>query len=119
MRDCLMAGLARLYGVIANMVTRRRNEIGVRVALGADRGRIVRLVLREAGLLLFIGLVAGAALALWAGRATSELLYGLKSYGPATLLGAIGLLAAVALAASYIPARRASRLEPMTALRED
>jgi len=131
-RDRLMAALAGafavlagllavlgIYGVIAYMVTRRRNEIGVRVALGADRGRIVRLILREAALLLAIGLAVGAALALWAGRATSALLYGLKPYDPATLAGAIGLLAAVALTASYIPARRASRLEPMTALRED
>ena len=108
-----------LYGVIAYMVARRRNEIGVRVALGADRGRIVRLVLREAVLLLVIGAVAGVGLALWAGRAASALLFGLKPTDPATFAAAIALLAGVALIASYGPARRAAKVEPMQALRED
>jgi predicted permease len=108
-----------LYGVIAYMVARRRNEIGVRVALGADGRRIVRLVLREAALLLAIGVVAGTGLALWAGRAATALLFGLKPYDPATFAGAIGLLAAIALIASYGPARRAARMDPVQALRED
>jgi ABC-type antimicrobial peptide transport system permease subunit len=132
LRDRLMATLAGafgflaavlatlgLYGVIAYMVARRRNEIGVRVALGADRSRIVRLVLREAALLLAIGAVVGVGLALWAGRAASALLYGLKPTDPATFAGAIALLSAVALIASYGPARRAARVEPMQALREE
>ena len=132
LRDRLMAILAGafgilagmlatlgLYGVIAYMVARRRNEIGVRVALGANRGRVVRLVLREAALLLAVGLVAGTGLALWAGRAAGALLFGLKPYDPTTLAFAVTLLAAVALLASYIPALRASRMEPMSALRED
>jgi ABC-type antimicrobial peptide transport system permease subunit len=131
-RDRLMAMLAGsfgllaavlatlgLYGVIAYMVARRRNEIGVRVALGADRGRVVQLVLREALLLLAAGLVIGTGLALWAGRAAGALLFGLKPYDPPTLVMAILLLAAVALLASYLPALRASRMEPMSALRED
>ena len=131
-RDRLMATLAGsfgflaavlatlgLYGVIAYMVARRRNEIGVRMALGADRGRVVRLVLREAALLLVAGLVIGTGLALWAGRAASALLFGLKPTDPATFAAAIGLLAVVALIASYAPARRASRVEPMQALREE
>jgi ABC-type antimicrobial peptide transport system permease subunit len=101
------------------MVARRRNEIGVRVALGADRGRVVRLVLREAVLLLALGLAMGTGLALWAGRAAGALLFGLKPYDPQTLVAAVVLLAAVALLASYLPALRASRLQPMTALRED
>jgi putative ABC transport system permease protein len=108
-----------LYGVISYMVARRRNEIGVRVALGADRGRVVRLVLREALLLLAIGLAVGAALALWAGRAAAALLFGLKPYDPVSLASAVLLLAGVALLASYLPAIRASRLEPMSALREE
>src|SRR5471032_1387050 len=129
MRDRLMATLAGsfgflaavlatlgLYGVIAYMVARRRNEIGVRIALGANRGRVVRLVLREAALLLAAGLAIGTGLALWAARA---MLFGLKAYDPATFAGAIALLALVALLASYGPARRASRLEPMQALREE
>jgi putative ABC transport system permease protein len=132
MRDRLMAALAGafgllagllavlgLYGVISYMVARRRNEIGVRIALGAGRARVIQLVLKEAALLLAAGLAVGAGLALWAGRAATAMLYGLKPYDSATLGGAIGLLAVVALAASYGPAHRASRLEPMDALREE
>jgi putative ABC transport system permease protein len=132
MRDRLMAALAGafgalagslavlgLYGVISYMVARRRNEIGVRIALGAGRGRVIQLVLKEAALLLAAGLVVGVGLALWAGRAATAMLYGLKPYDSVTLGGAIGLLAVVALAASYGPAHRASRLEPMDALREE
>jgi len=132
LRDRLMATLAGsfgflaavlatlgLYGVIAYMVARRRNEIGVRIALGAGRARVIRLVLREAALLLVAGLAIGTGLALWAGQAASAMLFGLKAYDPATLAGAIALLAMVALIASYGPARRASRLEPMQALREE
>jgi predicted permease len=132
LRDRLMAMLAGsfgllaailatlgLYGVIAYMVARRRNEIGVRVALGADRGRVVRLVLREALVLLAVGLAIGTGLALWAGRAAGALLFGLKPNDPVTLVLAILLLATVSLLASYWPAFRASRMEPMSALRED
>ncbi len=128
-RDRLMATLAGafgllagvlatigLYGVIAYMVARRRNEIGIRMALGADRRGVVRLVLREAAVLVVVGLAVGAGLALWAGRAAASLLFGLKPNNPAALAGAMALLAAVALAASYAPARRAARLDPMQAL---
>ena len=108
-----------LYGVIAYMVARRRNEIAVRIALGAGRGRVIRLVLREAALLLAIGLAVGMGLTLWAGRAAAAMLYGLKPNDPATLGTAVALLATVAPAASYGPARRASRVEPMDALREE
>ena len=108
-----------LYGVIAYMVARRRNEIGVRIALGADRGRVIRLVMREAMLLLAVGLAAGVFLAFWAARAAATLLYGLKPYDPASMLVAIVLLAVIALAASYAPARRAAALEPMAALRNE
>jgi hypothetical protein len=131
-RDRLMAALAGafgllagalavlgLYGVIAYMVARRRNEIGVRIALGASRGSVIGLVLREAALLLTIGLAAGTALAVWAGQAAASLLYGLKPRDPLTLGGAVALLALVALAASYGPAWRASRLQPMDALRDE
>jgi predicted permease len=118
----LLAGLLStlgLYGVIVYMVARRRNEIGVRLALGADRGRVVRLVLREACLLVLIGLAIGTGLALWLGRAAASLLYGLKPYDPLALAGALSLLAAVSLLASYAPALRAARLHPMDALREE
>ena len=132
MRDRLMAVLAGgfgllagllavlgLYGVIAYMVARRRNEIGVRIALGASRGQVIGLVLKEAVLLLAIGLTVGAALAAWAGQAAASLVYGLKPQDPLTLGAAVALLAMVALFASYGPARRASRLQPMDALRDE
>ncbi len=132
MRDRLMATLAGafgflagslavlgLYGVIAYMVARRRNEIGVRIALGASRGRVIGLVLKEAVLLLAIGLALGAALAAWAGQAAASLVYGMKPNDPWTLGGAVALLALVALFASYGPAWKASRLQPMEALRDE
>jgi putative ABC transport system permease protein len=108
-----------LYGVIAYMVARRRNEIGVRVALGADRARVIRLVLREAILLLSVGLTAGIILALWAGRAAATLLYGLQPHDAVSLVAASALLATITLIASYVPARRAAALDPMAALREE
>jgi predicted permease len=132
MRDRLMAALAGafgilagvlailgLYGVIAYMVARRRNEIGVRIALGATRTRVVGLVLREATLLLAIGLTIGLGFAAWAGRTAASIVYGLKPGDPLTLGAAVALLALVALAASYSPASRAARLHPMDALREE
>src|SRR5437762_5399540 len=102
-----------LYGVIAYMVARRRNEIGVRIALGASRAQVIILILREAVLLLAIGLTLGTALAAWAGQAAESLVYGLKLRDPLTLGGAVALLAIVALLASYGPAWRAARLQPM------
>jgi putative ABC transport system permease protein len=118
----LLAGLLAtigLYGVISYMVAQRRNEIGVRVALGADRARVIGLVMREAGVLLMIGLIAGTALAVWTARAASTLLFDLKPYDPATLVTACAILAGVGMVASYAPARSASRLDPMQALREE
>jgi len=108
-----------LYGVISYMVARRRNEIGIRMALGADRTSVIGLVLREAGVMLFAGVVVGTLLALWAGQAASTLLFGLKAHDPVTLAGAVALLSLVALLASFAPARRASRLDPMNALRDE
>jgi putative ABC transport system permease protein len=118
----LLAGLLAtlgLYSVIAYMVARRQNEIGVRMALGAGRSQVIRLVLREAILLLGVGLTVGIVIALWAGRAAATLLFGLRPYDPISMVAAIALLTAIALAASYAPARRAAALEPMIALREE
>jgi putative ABC transport system permease protein len=108
-----------LYGVMSYMVARRRNEIGIRMALGAGRGNVVAMVLSEAGWLVGIGLAAGIALALAAARAASGMLFGLEPNDPATLLMAAGGLAAVAILASYLPARRAANLDPTVALREE
>jgi ABC-type antimicrobial peptide transport system permease subunit len=108
-----------LYGVMSYMVARRRSEIGIRMALGADRRDVVRLVMREAGVLLIAGLAVGTVSALAAAQSARSLLFGLTPYDPLTLVTAAAALAAVAALASYVPARRASRLEPTQALREE
>jgi putative ABC transport system permease protein len=106
-----------LYGVISYTVAQRTNEIGIRMALGAQRSGIVGLILREVAVLIGIGIAIGAVLALGGGRAASSLLYGLKANDSLTLALAVILLATIGLAAIFVPARRASRLDPMVALR--
>jgi predicted permease len=108
-----------LYGVISYIVARRRTEIGIRMALGADAREIVRMVLSDAARLLAVGLGLGAALAIVAGMAASSLLYGLKPWDPATLALAAAGLGVIALFASWLPAHRASRVSPTVALRQD
>jgi len=108
-----------LYGVISYLVAKRRNEIGIRIALGADRLGVVRLVLGEAGLQVALGLAVGTVLAVAAARTATSLLYGLEPGDPLVIGAADALLASVAFLASLLPALRASRLEPMAALRED
>ena len=108
-----------LYGVMSYMVARRRNEIGIRMALGADRGEVVRMVMREAGLLLGAGLLVGGVMAIAAARTARTLLFGLEPGDPTTLAMSAIALAAVAMLASYLPALRAARLEPTEALREE
>jgi predicted permease len=106
-----------LYGVIAYIVQRRTNEIGIRMALGAGRGSILRMILIDALLLLAVGIVVGLGLSVALAKTASSLLFGVKPADPITLGLAAALLAVVAAAASYIPARRASRVDPMVALR--
>ena len=106
-----------LYGVIAYLVAQRTNEVGIRMALGAGGSDILKIFLGETVVLLGIGCVAGGALSVAAGRAASALLYGLKPYDPVTFVLAAALLAAVAISASFVPARRAARVDPMVALR--
>jgi predicted permease len=108
-----------LYGVISYMVERRRNEIGIRIALGANRANVLNLVLREAGVLLVAGLAIGIGLALAVGRAASSLLFGLQPNDPVTIGASVAGLAVVAIAASLLPAMRAARVEPMVTLREE
>jgi putative ABC transport system permease protein len=106
-----------LYGVMSYMIARRRKEIGVRMALGADRRRVVQLVLKEAVVLLGVGLLIGVPLALAVGRLAEKLLFGVKSRDAVSLAGAIVLLSAMSMLAAYIPARRAAAGDPMSAVR--
>jgi len=118
----LLAGLLAtigLYGVMSYIVERRRNEIGIRIALGADRHTVIAMIMREAAALLGVGLVIGALAAVGAARWASALLFGLRPGDPLTLGTAILALTIVAVLASYVPAWRASRLEPTAALREE
>jgi ABC-type antimicrobial peptide transport system permease subunit len=108
-----------LYGVMSYMVARRRNEIAIRMALGAEPASIIRLVMRESGTLLLAGLVIGTALALAGGQAATAMLFGLKPTDPFTLGAALLSLSLVAALASLLPANRASRNDPMKALRDE
>jgi predicted permease len=108
-----------LYGVIAYVMQRRRSEVGIRLALGARPGQVVRMVLAEAVVLVGAGIAAGAVLAVLAGRGSESLLFGLSPTDVTTFAIAAAVLAAVALLASAIPALRASRVDPMVALRQD
>ena len=101
-----------LYGVMSYTVAERTGEIGIRMALGARRTDVTAMILGKAARLLAAGLVLGAGLSLAAASAASALLFGLNPRDPVTLLMATVLLAAVALAASYLPARRAAGLDP-------
>jgi ABC-type antimicrobial peptide transport system permease subunit len=106
-----------LYGVMAYVMVRRRNEIGIRMALGAGRGSVIGLVMKNAALLVMTGVAAGLVCALALARTAASLLFGLSSYDAVTFCGAALLLAVVAALGSYLPAHRASRLDPMAALR--
>jgi putative ABC transport system permease protein len=115
----MLLAMIGLYGVMSYMVVRRRSEIGIRMALGANSGDVSNMILREAGVLLAVGLGIGTGLALAAATAAGALLFGLKPNDPATLGTAVAALAIAALGASYLPARRAARLDPVQALREE
>ena len=108
-----------IYGIMAYTVVQRTNEIGIRPALGAERGQVRGMVLREAGLLAVAGVVSGLAIALGLGRLVKFLLYGLQPADPFSLAAAGCLLLTVALIAGWVPAMRASRVEPMEALRHE
>lgn len=107
-----------LYGILAVGVGRRRHEIGIRAALGAEPGEIVRLVVRSGLVLVAVGAAAGVLVAVWLGRSLEALLHGVEPWDPASLGAAVGVLLLVALAASWIPARRAARIDPASVLRE-
>ncbi len=113
----LLAGLG-LYGVTAYAVARRRIEIGIRMAFGAAPADIVRMVLSRVSLLVGVGVLAGASISVWASTFLASLLYGLEPRDPATLVGSAGVLAAVAALAGWLPAWRASRIDPADVLRQ-
>jgi ABC-type antimicrobial peptide transport system permease subunit len=123
----IFAGLALLlatvgmYGVISYLVSQRTQEIGIRMALGADRAHVLRWVLKQGGRLALIGVIVGlaAALALTQLMARSSMLFGVHPYDPWTLIGVTLLLTVVALAACLIPARRAASVDPIQALRTE
>jgi putative ABC transport system permease protein len=106
-----------LYGVMAHSVARRTREIGIRMALGAEPGRIRRMVMQEMLWILGIGLATGVPAALALARYTESQLYGVKAYDAVVVAGTMLALAATAAAAGYLPARRASRVNPLNALR--
>ncbi|HKP13609.1 MAG TPA: FtsX-like permease family protein, partial [Blastocatellia bacterium] len=113
----LLLACVGLYGVLSYAVTRRTGEIGIRIALGARSGDVLWLVSREALALVSVGIVIGLVASLLATQAAASLLFELKPNDPLTITMATLLLAAVALVACYIPARRATKVDPMVALR--
>jgi predicted permease len=108
-----------VYGVMAYSVSQRTHEIGIRMALGAEPERLRRMVLREATWVVALGIMAGVCGALALGRVIASLLYGIKAWDPTTLAGSAAMLMVVALGASWIPAWRAARVDPMQALRHE
>ena len=114
----LLAALG-LYGVMSYAVARRTREIGIRMALGAERSRVLWLVLREVAVLAVSGIVGGLLFAIWLTRQVQSQLFGLSPTDPLTIGAAMVLLAAIALIAGYVPARRATAIDPMVALRSE
>ncbi len=113
----LLLSCVGLYGIMAHAVVRRTNEIGIRMALGAERRDIIWMVLKESLMLVAVGLAVGLPASWAAGRLVSSQLFGLTSSDPLTLLIAVALLSVVGAVAGYLPARKASRVDPLIALR--
>ena len=108
-----------IYGVMAYSVANRTNEIGIRLALGAQRAQVLAMILREATWISLTGVVAGLGAALMLARLIKSMLYGLQPADPVSLLSGAVLLLAVGLAASWLPARRAASVQPVEALRHE
>jgi predicted permease len=115
----LLLATIGLYGTLAYMVTQRRKEIGIRMALGAQKGSILRLILRDVSILLLAGSAVGVAISLWATQVTQKLLFGLDARDAKTIALSVVVLSAVALIAGFLPARRATRLDPNAILRDE
>jgi predicted permease len=113
----LLLACIGLYGVLSYAVAQRTNEIGIRMALGAERGTVTRMILRETAILILIGLAIGVPASLACARFVQSKLFGLKAADPVTLAAALGIMIVVAVASGYLPARRASKVDPLIALR--
>ena len=111
--------LVGVYGLLSFSVSRRVRELGVRVALGAGRARVLRLVLAQSAALVVLGLILGCGCAFWLSRLLTTLLFGVQPGDPATIVAMAGAIAAAAMLASLPPALRASRIDPVVALREE
>ena len=114
----LLAGIG-LYGIVAQAVRARRSEIGLRIALGAQPGEIVRLIVRGAGALIAAGIVVGIAASLWVVQIVAPVLFQVDARDPASFWSAAGVLIATGIVAAWLPARRAARLDPATVLRDE
>jgi ABC-type antimicrobial peptide transport system permease subunit len=115
----LLLACVGIYGVMAYAVARRTSEIGLRMALGAHSRQVLTMILRETSWLSGIGVVLGVLIATGVTRFIQSMLFGLKPYDPLTMGEAVLVMSTVALLAGWLPARRASRLDPMTALRHE
>ena len=115
----LLLGVVGLYGVISYSVSQRTREIGVRIALGAQRREVYRLILQEAGRLVGLGITAGLLCSVAATSVIGKLLFGVRSWDPPTVGLVAAVLGAAALLASYLPARRAASVDPAEALRAE
>ena len=115
----LVIACVGLYGTMAYAVARRTGEIGIRMALGAQRGVVVWMMLREVFVFAALGLAMGVPTALGTSRSIESLLFGMKANDPRALTLAVTILLSAALLAGYVPARKASRIDPMIALRDE
>lgn len=115
----LLITVVGLFGLLSYSVAQRTREIGIRMALGADRRRVTRMVLRQALILLAAGIAAGLALAFWASRFLDSFVYGVSTHDPWTLAAVPSTLMLFGVLAALIPARRAASIDPMVALRAE
>lgn len=115
----LLLASTGLYGVLSYLVSRRTNEIGIRMAIGAEYRQIIAMIFRETGVVVGIGMTAGVLMTMASTRLVASRLYGLQPIDPATIFAALFILGIVGIAASYLPAVRAARVNPVTALRYD
>ena len=115
----LLLAMLGIYGVVNYSTITRKQEIGVRMALGATRGKVYRLILGEAGTPVFVGLGAGLIASTLAAQAIQKLLYGIQAVDPSLMLLVAAFFVAAGIAAAFLPARRAARVDPMEALRPE